>query len=192
LVAFAAALLAPAAHAETIAQRLVRADAELHASLREWNGHGAVPERVSRAELAFQKLELALRPGAVPRLPQPLASRVRADVRARDELAHLTRPRPLSAFRPGPPPTAAALLAHYRAAERRFGVPWSVLAAVNLVESGFGRLRETSVSGAQGPMQFMPATWRAYGLGGDVHDSADAIVGAANYLHANGAPRDLR
>jgi membrane-bound lytic murein transglycosylase B len=39
-------------------------------------------------------------------------------------------------------------------------------------------------------MQFMPATWRAYGLGGDIHDPHDAIMGAANYLHANGAPRD--
>ena len=36
----------------------------------------------------------------------------------------------------------------------------------------------------------MPATWRAYGLGGDVRDPRDAIMGAANYLHASGAPRD--
>ena len=41
-------------------------------------------------------------------------------------------------------------------------------------------------------MQFMPATWRAYGLGGDVHDPRDAILGAANYLRASGAARDLR
>jgi membrane-bound lytic murein transglycosylase B len=39
-------------------------------------------------------------------------------------------------------------------------------------------------------MQFMPATWQAYGLGGDVTDPHDAILGAANYLHANGAPSD--
>jgi membrane-bound lytic murein transglycosylase B len=38
----------------------------------------------------------------------------------------------------------------------------------------------------------MPATWRRYGLGGNVHDAHDAILGAANYLHASGAPRDLR
>ena len=36
-------------------------------------------------------------------------------------------------------------------------------------------------------MQFMPATWAAYGLGGDVHDPHDAILGAANYLAASGA-----
>ena len=39
-------------------------------------------------------------------------------------------------------------------------------------------------------MQFMPATWAAYGLGGDISDPRDAILGAANYLHANGAPGD--
>jgi membrane-bound lytic murein transglycosylase B len=61
---------------------------------------------------------------------------------------------------------------------------------VNAVESVFGRLRNDSVAGAQGPMQFMPATWAAYGLGGDVQDPHDAILGAANYLHANGSPRD--
>jgi membrane-bound lytic murein transglycosylase B len=36
----------------------------------------------------------------------------------------------------------------------------------------------------------MPATWRAYGLGGDIQDPRDAILGAANYLRANGARRD--
>jgi membrane-bound lytic murein transglycosylase B len=37
-------------------------------------------------------------------------------------------------------------------------------------------------------MLFMPATWRAYGMGGDIHDPHDAILGAANMLRANGAP----
>jgi membrane-bound lytic murein transglycosylase B len=41
-------------------------------------------------------------------------------------------------------------------------------------------------------MQFMPATWRAYGMGGNVHDPHDAIIGAANYLRANGAPQNYR
>jgi len=67
-----------------------------------------------------------------------------------------------------------------------------VLAAVNFVETAFGKVRSPSSAGAQGPMQFLPETWRAYGLGGDVHDPRDAIVGAANMLRANGAPRDLR
>ncbi len=41
-------------------------------------------------------------------------------------------------------------------------------------------------------MKFIPSTWAAYGLGGDVHDAHDAILGAANYLHASGAPRNYR
>jgi membrane-bound lytic murein transglycosylase B len=92
----------------------------------------------------------------------------------------------------GPAAAPPALRGWYREAQRRFHVPWNVLAAVNFVESRFGRVRNASTAGAQGPMQFLPSTWRAYGLGGDVHDPHDAILGAANLLRANGAPRDLR
>ena len=95
-------------------------------------------------------------------------------------------------MRTADPAPAGALLADYRAAQRRFGVGWHVLAAVNFIESAFGRLRNESTAGARGPMQFMPATWRAYGLGGDVEDPGDAILGAANYLRANGAPGSYR
>jgi Transglycosylase SLT domain len=62
----------------------------------------------------------------------------------------------------------------------------------NYAESKFGRVVSASSAGAQGPMQFIPSTWAAYGLGGDVHDPHDAILGAANYLHASGAPADYR
>jgi membrane-bound lytic murein transglycosylase B len=71
-------------------------------------------------------------------------------------------------------------------------VAWNVLAAVNYVESAYNKLRNSSTAGAQGPMQFIPSTWRRYGLGGNVHDPHDAILGAANYLHANGAPSNYR
>ena len=64
--------------------------------------------------------------------------------------------------------------------------------AVNLIESAFDRVRTNSSAGAVGPMQFLPATWRAYGLGGNIHDPHDAVLGAANYLHASGAPADER
>lgn len=82
----------------------------------------------------------------------------------------------------------------YRDGEEEFGVPWEVLAAVNFVETGFGKIRGTSTAGAQGPMQFMPETWSAYGEG-DIDDPRDAILGAARYLAANGGgtgdPADL-
>jgi membrane-bound lytic murein transglycosylase B len=40
-------------------------------------------------------------------------------------------------------------------------------------------------------MQFLPSTWRRYGMGGDIDDPRDAILAAANYLHRSGAPGDL-
>jgi len=98
--------------------------------------------------------------------------------------------RPISSFRTGRAEPPERLLAYYREAQRRFGVGWHVLAAINFVETGFNKIRSSSSAGAQGPMQFLPSTWRAYGLGGSVHDPHDAILGAANYLRANGAPRD--
>jgi hypothetical protein len=112
---------------------------------------------------------------------------------AHRELYRLTPPlRSHTAIKVAPAAPATALARYYREGERRFGVPWTVLASVNFVESKFGKLRNASAAGAQGPMQFMPATWARYGLGGNVHDAHDAVLGAANYLHASGAPRDLR
>ena len=67
----------------------------------------------------------------------------------------------------------------------------SILAAINLVESAFGRVRSASEAGARGTMQFLPATWRAYGMGGDIDDPRDAILAAANYLRRSGAPGDI-
>jgi membrane-bound lytic murein transglycosylase B len=97
----------------------------------------------------------------------------------------------LPAWRIVPPAPAEELLAAYQAAEAEFGIPWRYLAAINLVETGIGRIRGTSIAGAQGPMQFMPATWEAYGAGGDVNDVEDAIRGAARYLAANDGARDI-
>jgi membrane-bound lytic murein transglycosylase B len=79
----------------------------------------------------------------------------------------------------------------YAEAQRRYGVPWTVLAAINFVESKFGRILGPSSSGALGPMQFLPATFAAYGRG-DIRDPHDAILAAARYLHADGAPQRLR
>lgn len=88
------------------------------------------------------------------------------------------------------PPSPEVLLPLYQAAGEEFNVPWTVLAAIHLVETRMGRIRGTSHAGAQGPMQFMPATWAAYGEG-DVNDLGDAIRGAASYLSEMGASRDL-
>ena len=79
----------------------------------------------------------------------------------------------------------------YRAAEAAYGVGWEYLAAINLVETGMGRIRGTSVAGAQGPMQFIPSTWARWGRG-DIDDPADSIMAAARYLASNGFTRGPR
>jgi murein DD-endopeptidase MepM/ murein hydrolase activator NlpD len=86
----------------------------------------------------------------------------------------------------------------WEAAGQTYGVPWQVLAAVNQVESDFGRNMGPSSAGAVGWMQFMPDTWRQYGVDADGNGVADpwnaqdAIYGAAHYLAASGAGTDLR
>ena len=92
------------------------------------------------------------------------------------------------------PSTPADLMPIYLGAQAHFGVPWQLLRAVHLVESGgSGSTTRCSYAGACGPMQFIPSTWRAYGVDGNgdgvanIYDVVDAIYGAANYLAANGA-----
>ena len=125
-------------------------------------------------------------------LPADLAAAARANMAANRSLSSLSGPPPATPpkLHTVDPRPAGVLLGYYRAAERRFHVAWQVLAAVNFIESKFGRVTSNSSAGAQGPMQFIPSTWKAYGLGGNVHDPRDAIMGAANYLSASGAPGD--
>lgn len=93
----------------------------------------------------------------------------------------------------GIPPLYRGL--YERAARTCPGMSWTLLAAVGQVESGHGANPGTSYAGAQGPMQFMPATFAAYGVDGDgdgdvdIQDPADSVFSAANYLCANGAGR---
>lgn len=122
-------------------------------------------------------------------VPAPLHDAVQHNVAGgREFQAMVSRlPTTLPAWRIVEPLPAHELQVLYTETQRRFGVPWWVLAAVHLVETNMGRIIGVSSAGAQGPMQFMPATWDRYGLGGDVWDTRDAILGAANYLAANGA-----
>ena len=179
-----------------LAARLDSTSQDLGVAIDRWRPRtGRVPEDVTLYALYQQRILLLL--SGRPKLASAVFSRLRgsplrAEVLARRELGRLSRPRPLKAFRTGRAEPADRLRRYYLAAQRRFGVAWNVLAAVNYVESAFNKLRNSSTAGAQGPMQFIPSTWRRYGLGGNVHDPRDAVLGAANYLHANGAPRNYR
>jgi soluble lytic murein transglycosylase-like protein len=147
-------------------------------------------QRIYRLMRANPKLAEAVLAGLSPHL-RPSARDNYAAGRSLLRLTPRNPPRHVP-VRPGSAVAPGRLLAWYRTAERRFGVSRWILASINLIESDFGRLRNASYAGAQGPMQFLPATWSAYGLGGDIHDPHDAILGAANYLHASGAPADYR
>jgi membrane-bound lytic murein transglycosylase B len=209
LAAALAASLAPPAFAPSpraalpldagkLSRNLVRGSDALDASIDEWRSTGEQPPALVLQSLYVQRVyrHLSRRPAlagaTVARLPARLRPEARDEIAARAALWRLATPARPDAIRIGRAAPPAELLRHYRQAERRFGVPWQVLAAVNYVETAFGKVRSASSAGALGPMQFLPATWRAYGLGGDVHDVRDSILAAANYLRANGAPRDLR
>jgi hypothetical protein len=134
----------------------------------------------------------SLLPALLPLVPASLRPVVRANVAAGVDLRKLSRPGPrLPPWRIVAPPPAAELLAAYHDAEARLGVPWSYLAAINVVETRAGRIRGASPAGARGPMQFLPSTFRRYGAGGDIESPHDAILAAARMLRANGAPRDM-
>ena len=82
--------------------------------------------------------------------------------------------------------------AHYLAAAEAYQLPWPLLAGIGMEETAHGRTTATSSAGAQGLMQFMPATWARYGVDGDgdgravITNDADSVMSAANYLTASG------
>jgi hypothetical protein len=182
--------------AAAFAAQLTTVSAQLDTAAAAWDGRAKPPAPVTYLALRQQRLlyRLAGRPrlarAVVPRLGR-LQGEARAVISAQRALAALNRPTGLRRFRTGPAAPAARLLAFYREGTRRSHVRWPLLAAVNLVESSFNRLRNDSIAGAQGPMQFMPSTWATYGRG-DVHDPHAAILAAARFLHAGGAPAHER
>lgn len=175
-----------AADADEMAQRLRRAEDAVRRP-------GTPPADVAAAGFELQVLYRQL--GRQPRwhddvldsVPRRYRATVRAHLKARSELRamHITLSDTLPAWRIIEPAPAAELRSYYKEGESTYGVPWEILAAINLVETGMGRIRGTSTAGAQGPMQFIPSTWDAFGEG-DVNDPHDAIMAAARYLAHNG------
>jgi len=185
---------------EALSRQLASVETRLRRAIRAWRAagqpQGPPPDAVAVGALYVQRVVrlLARRPdleaATLRRLPPWSARETRELTAARRDLSRLSAGWPAHHVATGPPEPLGLLLRYYRAAQSRFGIRWQILAAINLVESAFGRVQNPSVAGAQGPMQFMPATWRAYGLGGDIDNPHDAILAAANLLRHGGAPGD--
>ena len=90
------------------------------------------------------------------------------------------------------------LLPIYQAAGTAYGIPWQVLAAINEVETDYGRDLSVSSAGAEGWMQFLPVEWLQYGVDAngdgfkDPYNPADAIFAAARYLRAAGGDTNIK
>jgi hypothetical protein len=89
------------------------------------------------------------------------------------------------------------LLPIYQACGTEYGIPWEVLAAINKIETDFGKNLNVSSAGAVGWMQFLPSSWETYGLDAngdgrkDPYNPVDAICAAAHYLKVAGGQKDL-
>jgi Transglycosylase SLT domain/Peptidase family M23 len=89
------------------------------------------------------------------------------------------------------------LLPIYQACGTEYGIPWEVLAAINKIETDFGKNLNVSSAGAVGWMQFLPSSWETYGLDAngdgvkDPYNPVDAICAAAHYLKVAGGQKNL-
>ena len=89
------------------------------------------------------------------------------------------------------------LLPIYQAAGIEYDCPWQVLAAINEIETDYGRNLSVSSAGAVGWMQFLPETWKQWAVDAtgngiaDPYNPVDAIFTAARYLHAAGCSKNL-
>ncbi len=130
-------------------------------------------------------------PAVLAALPVSVRSAVQANLSAAHQIDDLNgASSALPHWRIIAPPEPDVLLGYYREAQQAYGIAWQYLAAINLIETNMGRIQGLSSAGAQGPMQFMPATWASYGRG-DVNNPHDAILAAGRYLEAHGAPSNM-
>jgi murein DD-endopeptidase MepM/ murein hydrolase activator NlpD len=142
--------------------------------------------------------------------PKPQRERPRATrLRQADGIPTLLNPT-MSLALPGPVPVGVPnffinkfrippfLLSIYQAAGIQYGVRWEVLAAINEIETDYGRNLNVSSAGAMGWMQFIPSSWKQYGVDAngdgkrDPYNPVDAVFASARYLKAAGADQDLR
>jgi membrane-bound lytic murein transglycosylase B len=154
-----------------------------------------IPRLGWEQDVIYQTLQRneAWRERVLAAVPSGVARVVAANVGGNRSISSLVEPPTTlpTAWRIVAPPRAEELLRYYREAEAASDIPWQYLAAINLVETRMGRIVGDSTAGAQGPMQFIPSSWEAFGEGGDVRDHRDAILAAGRYLDAAGGPENM-
>ncbi|MEI7692533.1 MAG: lytic transglycosylase domain-containing protein, partial [Actinomycetes bacterium] len=150
---------------------------QIAADKRREDAKRFLAERKKASQLAEQQAKLDIASSPFAGLGSPLMSAPLANV---SNAA-------LDSFRVPP-----FLLPIYQAAGVEYGIRWEVLAAINEIETDYGRNLSTSSAGAMGWMQFMPGTWESYGVDAnhdgvkDPNNPVDAIFAAARYLKASG------
>lgn len=176
-------------------RRLARQLATVEAAIRDPEAEvEELAEEGHLQQLIYQRLVASpelVRP-VLRRLPRRFHRALRVNVRAGRALGRLSGspPRQLPPWRIVAPPPAPRLRRYYAAAASASNVRWPYLAAIHLVETRMSRIVGDSTAGAQGPMQFIPATWARFGRG-DVRDTRAAIMAAGRYLAASGAPENM-
>lgn len=151
-------------------------------------------QRAARSQqLALRELadHRSSRRSVLTRLSPAARSAALAALRAADALARIVPAvSRLPRWRIGQPLNPRVLLRYFRTAGANYRIPWTYLAAIELVETRMGRIHGLSPAGAQGPMQFMPATWGEYGKG-SINNQRNAIMAAARFLAANDGRRKI-
>ena len=182
-------------HAPTDANAVAKTLARVETALR---GDDRRPEILRtlgwEQQLAYRTLgaHADWLPTVLAKVPANVATIVQDNVAASSGLGGITPPQAtLPDWKILTPKPADVLRGYYDEAQRDFGIPWAYLAAIHFVETRMGRIHGNSTAGAQGPMQFIPSTWAAYGHGGNIDDDHDAIIAAGRYLAANGGPADM-
>ncbi|WP_372451360.1 lytic transglycosylase domain-containing protein [Mycolicibacter acidiphilus] len=179
---------APGADPAAIADSLVAADTALRNTT---SSQQVLAQAAHQQQMAYRTL------GWHPEWDQVARARIPANllgvydrnIDARRQLTALNSGEVKSTLPPWTiiaPAPAEQLLDYYRQAEEATGVGRSYLAAINLVETTFGRIAGASSADARGPMQFLPSTFAQYGAGGDINSPRDAIMAAGRMLAHNG------